>query len=184
MSVLIDAEIVNVLVLAAVLEADLGSHRKITRFRLLRPILIAAAIVPLFLEKVTTHGGGLSVEIAGTAAGVIGGLIALALIRVYRSETTGKPVTAAGLGYALLWIVVIGGRALFSYGANHWFDHQLGGWLTTNSIPSAAITDGLVFMAVVMILTRTVGLYRRSRSLPGAATTPVPSPDHVKVRPA
>jgi hypothetical protein len=184
MSVLIDAEIVNVLVLAAVLEADLGSHRKITRFRLLRPILIAAAIVPLFLEKVTTHGGGLSVEIAGTAAGVIGGLIALALIRVYRSETTGKPVTAAGLGYALLWIVVIGGRALFSYGAYHWFDHQLGSWLTTNSIPSAAITDGLIFMAVVMILTRTVGLYLRSRSLPGAATTPVPSPDHVKVRPA
>jgi hypothetical protein len=72
MSVLIDAEIVNVLVLAAVLEADLGSHRKINRFRLLRPILIAAAIVPLFLEKITTHGGGLSVEIAGAAAGVIG----------------------------------------------------------------------------------------------------------------
>jgi hypothetical protein len=34
MSTLIDAEIVNVLVLAAVREADLGSHRKITRFRL------------------------------------------------------------------------------------------------------------------------------------------------------
>jgi hypothetical protein len=58
MSILIDAEIVNVLVLAAVLEADLGSHRKITRFRLLRPILLAAAVVPLFIEKVTTHGGG------------------------------------------------------------------------------------------------------------------------------
>jgi len=33
MSMLIDAEIVNAIVLAAVLEADLGSHRKITRFR-------------------------------------------------------------------------------------------------------------------------------------------------------
>ena len=42
MSMLIDAEIVNALVLAAVLEADLGSHRKITRFRLLRPVLLAA----------------------------------------------------------------------------------------------------------------------------------------------
>ena len=181
MSVLIDAEIVNALVLAAVLEADLGSHRKIGRFRLLRPILIAAAIVPLFLEKVATHGGGLSVEIAGTAAGVIGGLIALALIRVYRSGTTGKPVSAAGWGYALLWTVVIGARALFSYGANHWFYHQLGSWLTTNTIPSPAITDGLIFMAVAMLLTRTVGLYLRSRSRPGAATTPAPSPDYVKV---
>ena len=181
MSVLIDAEIVNALVLAAVLEADLGSHRKIGRFSLLRPILIAAAIVPLFLEKVATHGGGLSVEIAGAAAGVIGGLIALALIRVYRSGTTGKPVSAAGWGYALLWTVVIGARALFSYGANHWFYHQLGSWLTTNTIPAAAITDGLIFMAVAMLLTRTIGLYLRSRSLPGAATSPLPSPDYVKV---
>ena len=143
MSTLLDAEIVNVLVLAAVLEADLGSHRKITRFRLLRPILIAALIVPLFLEKVTTHGGGLTVELAGAAVGVAGGLVALALIRVYRSGTTGKPVSAAGWGYALLWTGVIGARALFSYGANHWFDNQLGGWLAANSIPSAAITDGL-----------------------------------------
>jgi hypothetical protein len=181
MSVLIDAEIVNVLVLAAVLEADLGSHRKISRLRLLRPVLIAAAIVPLFLEKVTTHGGGLAVEIAGLAAGVIGGLIALVLVRVYRSGKTGQPVSAAAWGYAILWTVVIGARALFSYGASHWFNHSLGSWLTTNSIPSAAITDGLIFMAVAMLLTRTGGLYLRSRTLPGAATTPIPDADYVHV---
>jgi hypothetical protein len=102
MSTLLDAEIVNVLVLAAVLQADLGSHRKITRFRLLRPVLIAALIVPLFLEKVTTGGGGLAVQLAGAAVGVAGGLAALALIRVHRSGTTGKPVSSAGWGYALL----------------------------------------------------------------------------------
>jgi hypothetical protein len=33
----------------------------------------------------------------------------------------------------------------------------------TNSIPSAAITDGLIFMAVAMLLTRTAGLAIRSR---------------------
>jgi hypothetical protein len=42
MSVLIDAEIVNVVVLAAVLEADLGSHRAISRFRILRPLAAPA----------------------------------------------------------------------------------------------------------------------------------------------
>jgi hypothetical protein len=118
MSMLIEVEIVNAVVLAAVLEADLGPHRKITKFRLLRPILLAAAIVPLFIEKVTTHGGGLSVELAGAAAG---GLIAFALVRVFRSGTTGKPVSSAKWGYALLWTAVIGARALFSYGADHWF---------------------------------------------------------------
>jgi hypothetical protein len=117
MSTLLDAEIVNVLVLAAVLEADLGSHRKIGRFRILRPLVLAAAIVPLFLEKVSTHGGGLGIELAGVAAGLVGGVIAIALMRVYRSDTTGKPVSAAKWGYAVLWIVVIGSRALFSFGA-------------------------------------------------------------------
>lgn len=181
MSTLIDAEIVNVLVLAAVLEADLGSHRKITRFRLLRPLLLAALVVPLFLEKVTTHGGRLSVQLAGVAAGVAGGLVALALIRVYRSGTTGKPASSAGWGYALLWTGVIGARAIFSYGADHWFGNQLGGWLAAGSIPSAAIVDGLIFMAVAMLLTRTAGLFIRARSLPGAATAPVPSPGYTHV---
>ncbi len=166
------------LVLAAVLEADLGSHRKITRFRLLRPLLLAALIIPLFLAKVATHGGGLSVELAGAAVGVAGGLVALALVRVYRSGTTGKPVSAAGWGYALLWAGVIGARALFSYGADHWFTNQLGAWLAANSILSAAITDGLIFMAVAMLLTRTAGLAIRAWSLPRAATTPVLSPDY------
>lgn len=178
MSILMDAEIVNVLVLAAVLEADLGPHRKITKFRLLRPILLAAAVIPLFIEKVTTHGGGLTVELAGAAAGVAGGLIALALLRVFRSGTTGKPVTSAGWGYALLWTGVIGARALFSYGADHWFGNQIGSWLAVNSIPSAAITDGLIFMAVAMLLTRTAGLAIRSHLVCGTGTATVPSPGY------
>src|ERR1700722_11350615 len=129
MSVLIDAEIVNAVVLAAVLEADLGSHRTIGRFRILRPLILAVAIVPFFLEKVTTHGGGLAVELAGVAAGLVGGLLAVVLMRVYRSGKTGQPVSSAKWGYALLWIVVIGARAAFSYGAHHWFSQQLGSWL-------------------------------------------------------
>ena len=178
MSTLIDAEIVNAIVLAAVLEADLGSHRKITTFRLLRPVLLAAAIVPLFLDKITTHGCGLTVQLAGAAAGLIGGLIALALIKVRRSSTTGQPVSAAGWGYALLWTAVIGARALFSYGAGHWFGTQLGSWLAASSIPSAAITDALIFMAVAMLLTRTAGLAIRARTVPGSAPATTPSPHY------
>jgi hypothetical protein len=174
-STLMSAEIVNVFVLAAVLEADLGSHRKIGKFRLLRPILVAAAIVPLFLDKPVTHGGGLAVELAGAAAGVAGGLIALVQMRVYRSTLTGKPVSAAAAGYALFWTGVIGARALFSYGASHWFASELGGWLAASSIPAAAITDGLIFMAVAMILTRTLGLGIRAHWVPGGTMATIPS---------
>jgi hypothetical protein len=35
-------------------------------------------------------------------------------------------------------------------------------------------------MAVAMLLTRTAGLAIRARSLPAAATAPVPSPDHAR----
>jgi hypothetical protein len=180
MSTLLDAEIVNALVLAAVLEADLGSHRKIGALRILRPLLLTAAIVPLFVYKLTTHGGGLTLELAGAAAGLIGGLMAIALMRVYRSDTTGKPVSSAKWGYALLWTGIIGARALFSYGANHWFGNQLGSWLAAHSIPSAAITDGLIFMAVIMVITRTAGLFIRAHAV-SSATTTSPSPDYMHV---
>ena len=170
MSTLMTAEIVNAVVLAAVLEADLGPHRTITKFRVLRPILTAAAIVPLFLDKVTTHGAGLAVELAGAAAGVAGGLIALALIRVYRSGTTGRPASAAAWGYALLWTAVIGARALFSYGSLHWFGPQLGHWMISHAVTAGAITDALIFMAIAMVLARTIGLAARARHLP--ARTP------------
>jgi hypothetical protein len=92
------------------------------------------------------------------------------------------PVKAHGSakwGYALFWTAVIGARALFSYGTDHWFGNQLGSWLAASSIPSAAITNGLIFMAVAMLLTRTLGLARRSRSVPsGTATVPSPGYAH------
>jgi hypothetical protein len=170
MSTLMTAEIINAVVLVAVLEADFGPHRKITKFRVLRPILTAGAIVPLFLERVTTHGTGLTVELAGAAAGVAVGLIALALMRVYRSGETGGPVSAAGGGYALLWIAVVGARALFSYGSYHWFSPQLGHWMISSAVTAGAITDALIFMAIAMVLIRSTGLAVRAGHLP--ARTP------------
>jgi hypothetical protein len=166
MSTLMDAEIVNAIVLAAVLEGDLGSHRKITKFRLLRPILTTAFVVPLFLQKVTTHGNGLTLEVALAAAGIVLGLVATALMTVYRSPRTGRPVSRAGVGYAALWIVVVGARAAFSYGSFHWYSPQLGHWMVTNAVTASAITDALVFMAVTLVLTRTVALAVRAGHLP------------------
>ena len=158
MSTLTQAEVINVLVLFAVLEADIGRRRKLGYFRLIRPILTAGAIVPLFLKTIITHGNGAALELAGVALGVVGGLIALALIHVYRSQVTGKPVTAASWGYVALWTIIVGARAAFSYGGVHWFQAPLVRWLITNHIPVDALADSLIFMAVAMMLTRTIGL--------------------------
>jgi hypothetical protein len=172
LSELTEAMIVNGVVLATVLATDLGPARKIGPMRLLRPVIAAAVIIPLFIDKPATHGNGLVVEIAGVAAGLLCGLLASALIGVYRSPQTGQPVSRAGAPYAILWAVIIGARAAFSYGAAHWFQSQIVSWAIANQVTEAAITDGLIFMAIVMVLVRTAGLRMRASRLPDRALEP------------
>ena len=105
-SELTEAMIVNGVVLATVLASDLGPARKIGPMRLLRPVIAAAVIIPLFVDRPVTHGTGLVVEVAGVLAGLLGGLAAAALMGVYRSPDTGKPVSRAGAPYAIFWTVV------------------------------------------------------------------------------
>jgi hypothetical protein len=168
--------IVDAVLLAAVLEADLGSHRKIGKFRILRPLGLAAAIIPLYLTAVVTHGSGAVLEVVGAIAGIVFGFAAISLMTVYRSRDTGKPVSRAGPGYAALWIIVIGGRAAFSYGSTHWFRAQLGHWMVTNRVTPGAITDALIFMAVTMLLTRTIAMAIRARRLARVTTSTTPRP--------
>ncbi len=170
-NVLVQAMIVNGAVLAATLESDLGAHRKIGALRILRPAAVAGGVIPIFLDTPAGHGTGLLLEVLGTAAGLLCGAAAALLMRVYRSPRTGRPVSRAGLGYALLWTGVVGARAAFSYGASDWFPQQLGRWCAAHAVTGAAITDSLIFMAVAMILTRTGSLALRARRLPSAPDT-------------
>ncbi|MEW1863474.1 hypothetical protein OG896_22470 [Streptomyces sp. NBC_00669] len=158
MSTLTQAMVINAVVLFAVLEADLGPHRKIGAFRILRPLLTSAAIVPLFLASPATHGDGLGMELVAVVAGVVAGLAAAGLTHVYASPRTGKPVSRTGVAYAGLWVAVIGARAAFSYGSEHWFSAQLGHWMIHHQVTVDALTDSLLLMAVAMTLTRTLTL--------------------------
>ena len=54
---LASVRIVNLVVLAAVLQADLG-HRKITVRRLLRPVIIATVVAAFYLMGATGSGDG------------------------------------------------------------------------------------------------------------------------------
>jgi hypothetical protein len=176
MSPLTQAMVINAVVLIAVLEADLGPHRKIGVFRIVRPLLMAAAIVPLYLTALTTHGMGLTLEIAGAAAGLLLGLLATSLMTVYGSPKTGKPASRAGYGYAAVWTVVIGARAAFSYGSSHWFRSQLGTWMGAHDVSVDAITNTLILMAIAMVLTRTIGMAARARALPAPTAVPAGLP--------
>jgi hypothetical protein len=175
-SQLTEAMIVNGVVLATVLASDLGPARKIGRMRLLRPVIAAAVIIPLFVSHPVTGGNGLLVELAGVAAGLLGGLAAAALTRVYRNPRTGAPASSAGWPYAAFWTLVVGARAVLSYGAAHWFTTSIVTWCIASQVSQAAITDGLIFMAITMIIVRTAGLRLRAARLPEAATAPQPQP--------
>lgn len=159
------ALIVNGLVLFAVLEADLGPARKVSRFRLLRPLLLAASIVPMFMVAPATQGTGLALEIGAGVAGVLLGLTAARMMTVRREPATGRLVTSAGVAYAALWAVVVAARSCFSIGAVDWFNHPLATWMASNQVTGAAITDALIIMAVGMTVARTLCLATRANEL-------------------
>jgi hypothetical protein len=171
-SQLTEAMIVNAVVLVTVLASDLGGARKIGWMRILRPVLAAVVIVPPFVKAPATHGSALGVELAGVVVGVLGGLVAAALMKVYRNPQSGSPVSQAGWPYAIFWMVVVGARAAFSYGAAHWFTTPLVTWCIAHHVTAAAVTDGLIFMAIAMIIVRTAGLRVRATRLPQRAMAP------------
>ena len=153
--------IINLVVLTAVLEADLG-RRKITWFRLGLPVVLAGVIIAFYIKGVAGSGSGLALELGLAALGVVLGLAAGAIFRVFREK--GFSWSQAGAAYAALWVVVIGARIGFAYATSH--SHSLQVWLGTHHVTSAALTDALIFMAAGMLLARTGTLIVRARRLP------------------
>jgi hypothetical protein len=145
--------LLNLGLLAFVLWANLGT-RGVSRGRFVLPLLLVLVAGIAFLRDVPTAGNDVGLEVAGVAVGVALGLVAAALVRVDR-DRTGRLVMRAGAAYAVLWVVVIGGRVLFAYGADHWFPAAIARFSIDHRITGAdAWTAAFVLMALSMVLAR------------------------------
>jgi hypothetical protein len=158
---------VNLFVLGVVLQADLG-QRKVSWLRMLRPLAAGLLIVPLFVQSPQSSGDGLFFEVIAAVAGVLLGTIAgFGFMRV-GVDAGGRLISKAGIAYAAFWILVIGARILFSYGAYNWYGQALGQWMFSNQITVDGLTDGLIFLALAMAFSRSArflpALLRKSGS--------------------
>jgi hypothetical protein len=146
-----------------ILGSNLGT-RRLTRGRLVLPVVLVSVAAWVFLRHVPTAGNDVRLELLGVGAGAALGVVAGLLVQV-RSDASGAVVTRAGAWYAALWVAVIGGRVAFAYGAEHWFPTEIGRFSLTHRITGAdAWTAAFVLMALAMVLSRVAVTAVRTRS--------------------
>ncbi|GLY68982.1 hypothetical protein [Amycolatopsis taiwanensis] len=172
MTPFLSALITSVTVLAIVLAGDLG-RRRVTAWRLIRPLLAVVVVVAIFVHSLPHEGNDLGLQGIGIVLGLLLGAISASFLRTGHDEQGAYTVGAAG--YATFWIVVFAARTLFAYGSEHWFADALVRFCIDYHISGAdPITNSLVFLSLAMVLARTaviVGRTRSSRSSRLSSTT-------------
>ena len=166
--------VLNVGLLVYILGSNLGT-RRLTGGRLLLPVALVGVAAWFLLRNVPTLGNDVQLELVGAGVGIVLGVLAGLLVKVRRAGTDAW-VTTAGAAYAVLWVVVIGGRVAFAYGAEHWFPSAIGRYSMTHQITGAdAWTAAFVLMALAMVLVRVVVTALRARTTRSASVTQVVS---------
>ncbi len=150
-------EIVTFAGLATFIIATQMGRRRLTLRRLLLPFVAVVLVGYHYLQGVPTVGGDLDFEVTLSLAGALCGILAAGFMDVERDDQTGSIVTEAGITYAALWAIVFGGRLAFAWAASNLWSHQVAQFSIQHQITSsAAWTAAFVFMALSMVLTRTL----------------------------
>jgi hypothetical protein len=153
-----------------VLLRNLGA-RPVTRATFAVPLVVVAVAAVAYLRDVPTAGHDTVLELAGAGAGLAFGAVATAFTRM--SVRGGRLMLRAGLGFAAVWVVAIGGRVVFAEWATHDGARTVGEFSMRHQLTGAdAWTAAFVLMALAMVLTRaaaTAGMAAYARRRPAAA---------------
>jgi hypothetical protein len=178
--------LLNLGLLVFILGSNLGT-RTITRRRLVLPLLLAVLAGGLLLPGAPALGNDTALAAIGACAGTALGIVAGIFMRLER-RSDGSVVSRAGVAYALLWILVIGGRIAFAESATGWASGAVRDFSISNHISGGdSWTAAFVIMALAMVGSRVLTTALRWRALParsvpggvgaassGAAPLPVP----------
>lgn len=167
--------ILNCTLLGWVLTRNLGT-RPVTRQTFAIPLLVVAVAAGAYLQHVPTAGNDVPMEIAGAGLGVILGLLASATTRLHRTER-GDTVATAGVAFAAVWVLAIGGRIAFAELATHSASAAVARFSMAHEITGAAAwRTTFVMMALAMVVTRVVAVAARaSRGTRPATANLVPA---------
>lgn len=147
---------------AYIIVTQLGLH-PVTLRRLLMPVLLIVGVAFYYLKGVPTAGGDLDFEVICTLAGAGFGLLAASFVRIERNAGSGKVMTQAGLAYAAVWALVLGGRLAFAWAASNPWRQAVGQFSISHAITGeAAWTAAFLLMALAMVAARTAMVAARA----------------------
>lgn len=144
------------LVLVGLVVLQVRGH-KVTRARLLVPVVITVWACSQILRSVPTAGNDLVLEmtlaLSGAALGVVAGLATSV-----RRDGPGA-FAKAGAVAAVLWVLGIGARVAFSFWVTHGGGPSVAHFSATHHITSAhAWAAGFILMAMLEVIVRTAVL--------------------------
>lgn len=155
--------ILSIALLAWALLRNVGT-RRITSLTFLVPTAIVAIAAAAFLVPLPSAGNDLALVGLFAAAGAALGVAASAVTRLHQDRE--GIVATAGVGFASLWVVVIGARIAFAEWATGPGAPTVGAFSRDHLITGAdAWTAAFVALALGMVLARTFALAVRTRQL-------------------
>jgi len=138
--------------------------RRLDRRGLLLPLALVAWAASQYLHGIPTGTSDRVLVVVGVTTGLVLGS-ASALLTHLKVDDKGIPVARATAGAAALWILGIGFRMAFSLYTQYGGAPTVIRFSRAHHLTGQGWVTGMVLMALVEVVSRTVLLWTRSRSL-------------------